>query len=67
MGQPVTVRWTNELVGAGGACLPHVLEAVDQTLHWANPPVRAEWAAGSEAAWLQYCQPSMRLKVSIIL
>jgi FtsP/CotA-like multicopper oxidase with cupredoxin domain len=35
--QPVGVRWINDLVDASGNCLPHLL-AVDQTLHWANPP-----------------------------
>ena len=34
---PVRVRWINELVDARGHYLPHLL-AVDQTLHWANPP-----------------------------
>jgi FtsP/CotA-like multicopper oxidase with cupredoxin domain len=33
----VQVRWINDLIGAGGAFLPHLLP-VDQTLHWANPP-----------------------------
>lgn len=31
------VRWINDLVDAAGNYLPH-LTAVDQTLHWANPP-----------------------------
>jgi len=33
----VQVQWRNELVGASGNFLPHLLP-VDQTLHWANPP-----------------------------
>jgi len=32
-----TVRWINGLVDASGNYLPHLF-AVDQTLHWANPP-----------------------------
>jgi FtsP/CotA-like multicopper oxidase with cupredoxin domain len=35
--RPVRVKWINELVGANGDYLPHLLP-VDQTLHWANPP-----------------------------
>jgi spore coat protein A len=35
--RPVRVKWINELVNASGNYLPHLL-AVDQTLHWANPP-----------------------------
>jgi len=35
--QPVRVKWVNGLVDASGHYLPHLL-AVDQTLHWANPP-----------------------------
>jgi len=35
--RPVRVKWINGLVGANGRYLPHLL-AVDQTLHWANPP-----------------------------
>jgi FtsP/CotA-like multicopper oxidase with cupredoxin domain len=35
--RPVRVKWINELVDANGNFLPHLL-AVDQTLHWANPP-----------------------------
>jgi FtsP/CotA-like multicopper oxidase with cupredoxin domain len=38
---PVRIRWTNELVDEDGNSLPHLL-AVDQTLHWANPPGGAE-------------------------
>ena len=34
---PVRVKWINQLVGANGNFLPHLLP-VDQTLHWANPP-----------------------------
>lgn len=33
----VTVEWRNELVDINNNYLPHLL-AVDQTLHWANPP-----------------------------
>jgi len=36
---PVSVRWINDLVDpATGDCLPHILP-IDQTLHWANPPM----------------------------
>ena len=34
---PVKVRWINELVDANGNYLPPLF-AIDQTLHWANPP-----------------------------
>ena len=34
---PVRVKWINDLVDANGNYRPHLL-AVDQTLHWANPP-----------------------------
>ena len=34
---PVRVKWINQLVGANGDWLPHLLP-VDPTLHWANPP-----------------------------
>jgi bilirubin oxidase len=34
--RPVRVKWINDLVGADGSPLPHLLP-VDQTLHWANP------------------------------
>jgi hypothetical protein len=34
----VDVRWINDLVDDGGNCLPHILP-IDQTLHWANPPM----------------------------
>lgn len=36
-GQPVRVKWINELVDNNGNYLPHLLP-VDPTLHWANPP-----------------------------
>jgi len=35
--RPVRVKWINQLVGADGGYLPHLLP-VDPTLHWANPP-----------------------------
>jgi spore coat protein A len=35
--RPVRVKWINDLVGANGGYLPHLLP-VDPTLHWANPP-----------------------------
>ena len=34
---PVRVKWINDLKDANNEFLPHLL-AVDQTLHWANPP-----------------------------
>ena len=40
-GSPVSVIWRNELMenfGAGPRFLPHILP-IDQTLHWANPPM----------------------------
>ncbi len=36
-GVPTTVKWINQLVDANGDYLPSLF-AVDQTLHWANPP-----------------------------
>jgi bilirubin oxidase len=33
----VQVIWSNDLVGADGGYLPHLLP-IDQSLHWANPP-----------------------------
>jgi FtsP/CotA-like multicopper oxidase with cupredoxin domain len=35
-GDPVYVRWINDLVDSKGRSLPHLLP-VDQTVHWANP------------------------------
>jgi hypothetical protein len=35
--RPVRIKWINGLVDTDGNFLPHLL-AVDQTLHWANPP-----------------------------
>jgi len=35
--RPVRVKWINGLVDDEGNFLPHLF-AVDQTLHWANPP-----------------------------
>jgi len=35
--QPVRVKWINGLVDGQGGYLSHLL-AVDQTVHWANPP-----------------------------
>jgi spore coat protein A, manganese oxidase len=37
-GSPVRVRWINDLKDASGKYLPPLF-AVDQTLHWANPPM----------------------------
>lgn len=35
---PTKVTWVNELVDSNGNFLPHLLQdALDQTLHWANP------------------------------
>jgi bilirubin oxidase len=36
--RPVRVKWINGLVDDEGHYLPHLF-AVDQTLHWANPPM----------------------------
>ncbi|HEX6828569.1 MAG TPA: hypothetical protein VF104_06280, partial [Burkholderiales bacterium] len=36
--RPVRVKWINDLKAANGNFLPHLLP-VDQTLHWANPPM----------------------------
>lgn len=36
-GRAARVTWINQLVDGRGRYLPHLL-AVDQTLHWANPP-----------------------------
>ena len=35
--RPVRIKWINELVGASGDYVRHLLP-VDPTLHWANPP-----------------------------
>jgi FtsP/CotA-like multicopper oxidase with cupredoxin domain len=35
---PVDVQWINDLVDKKGKYLPHLLP-VDQTVHWANPPM----------------------------
>jgi FtsP/CotA-like multicopper oxidase with cupredoxin domain len=43
--RPVRVKWINELVGANGQYLPHLLP-VDPTLHWANPPQGSDPAYG---------------------
>jgi FtsP/CotA-like multicopper oxidase with cupredoxin domain len=37
----VDVRWINDLVDAKGKYLPHLLD-VDQTVHWANPPMECK-------------------------
>ncbi|WP_344949804.1 multicopper oxidase family protein [Actinomadura miaoliensis] len=37
VGRPVRVTWINQLMDSRGDFLPS-LEAVDPTLHWANPP-----------------------------
>ncbi|MBI5558871.1 MAG: multicopper oxidase domain-containing protein [Deltaproteobacteria bacterium] len=36
--QLTSVRWINDLVDGNGNYLPHLF-AVDQTVHWANPPM----------------------------
>src|SRR6185369_13962321 len=35
--RPVRVNWINDLKNSSGNFLPHLF-AIDQTLHWANPP-----------------------------
>jgi spore coat protein A, manganese oxidase len=38
-GEPTRIKWINDLKDPiTGEYLPHFLPAVDQTLHWANPP-----------------------------
>ena len=37
-GTPTTVTWRNELVDGQGNFIPHFI-SIDQTLHWANPPM----------------------------
>jgi spore coat protein A len=37
--QRTDVRWINDLVDSRGRYLPHLLP-IDQTLHWANPPMQ---------------------------
>jgi FtsP/CotA-like multicopper oxidase with cupredoxin domain len=37
--QTTDVRWINDLVDSRGRYLPHLLP-IDQTLHWANPPMQ---------------------------
>jgi spore coat protein A len=50
-GRPVRVKWINGLVRGNGKFRPHLL-AIDQTLHWANPPggARGRDAHGSVQA-----------------
>jgi spore coat protein A, manganese oxidase len=36
--KPVRIKWINDLVDENGDFRPHLLP-VDQTLHWANPPM----------------------------
>jgi FtsP/CotA-like multicopper oxidase with cupredoxin domain len=38
---PVDVRWINDLVNNKGRYLDHLLP-VDQTVHWANPPMKCK-------------------------
>jgi spore coat protein A len=45
-GEPVTVKWVNDLKDAQGRFLPHLLP-VDQTLHLANPLERHNPAAAT--------------------
>jgi hypothetical protein len=53
VGTPIRVKWSNELRDpATGACLPHIIDAVDQTLHWAYPQVRLPDAGPLQAAQL---------------
>ena len=40
--RPVRVKWMNQLVKPNGEFRPHLL-AIDQTLHWANPPGGRAW------------------------
>jgi len=35
--RPVRVTWVNDLKDSSGKYVPHLF-AIDQTLHWANPP-----------------------------
>jgi FtsP/CotA-like multicopper oxidase with cupredoxin domain len=50
-GRPVRVKWINGLVRGNGKFRPHLL-AIDQTLHWANPPggARGRDTHGSDQA-----------------
>ena len=49
--RPVRVQWINQLVKPNGEFRPHLL-AIDQTLHWANPPggARGRDSHGSDHA-----------------
>jgi hypothetical protein len=55
-GTPTRVKWINELVKANGAFRPHLL-AVDQTLHWANPPGGARGRDGPGTSHEPYRGP----------
>jgi len=33
----VRIKWLNQLVDAGNNFLPHLIPAVEQNIHWANP------------------------------
>ena len=46
--KPVRVKWINDLKNANGEYLPHLLP-IDQTLHWANPPMGGD-TMGMDAA-----------------
>jgi spore coat protein A, manganese oxidase len=50
------VMWINQLVDGRGGYLPHLL-AVDQTLHWANPPGGIAGRDGRGLAAKRYAGP----------
>jgi spore coat protein A len=55
-GRPVRVKWINGLVKPSGDFRPHLL-AVDQTLHWANPPGGARGRDGHGSDQTPYRGP----------
>jgi FtsP/CotA-like multicopper oxidase with cupredoxin domain len=48
---PIRVFWYNELVDNTGNFRPHLL-AVDQTLHWANPPGPRDMRGSNQAPYV---------------
>lgn len=64
-GQPVTVKWVNDLVDADGNYLPHLLP-VDQTIHWANPGGGLEGRDGHHSASHVFDQSPYRGPVPIV-
>ncbi len=54
--RPVRVKWVNDLIDNKGRFRKHLL-AVDQTLHWANPPGGVNGRDGRGSSQLPYTGP----------